>query len=62
MNTHPVRWDALVFGVLFALVVAAWAALFHGWVTVENLVVAGPVALIVAGIAGIALTLRSSNS
>jgi uncharacterized membrane protein YjjP (DUF1212 family) len=59
MNTHPIRWDALVFGVLFALVVAAWATLHYDVMTAEDLVVAGPVALIVAGIA---LTLRSSNS
>ncbi|MBC9226195.1 hypothetical protein GL325_07685 [Aeromicrobium sp. 636] len=58
MNTHPLRWDALVFGVLFALVVAGWAALTYDVVSVDDLAIAGPVALIIAGVAGIALTLR----
>ncbi|WP_313406017.1 hypothetical protein [Aeromicrobium sp.] len=61
MNTHPMRWDALVFGVLFALVVAAWAALEWELVSAGALVVAGPVALILVGIAGIALTLRRKS-
>lgn len=61
MNTHPLRWDALVFGILFALVVTAWASLTFDWISLESLVLAGPITLIVAGIAGIALTLRRKS-
>ncbi len=61
MNTHPLRWDALVFGVLFALVVAAWAGLEYDVLSFHELVIAGPIALIIAGIAGIALTLRRKS-
>ena len=58
MNTHPLRWDALLFGLLFTLVVAGWAAVTYDLVSFDDLAVAGPVALIIAGVAGIALTLR----
>lgn len=61
MNTHPMRWDALVFGVLFALVVVAWVVLEWELVSAGALAVAGPVALILVGIAGIALTLRRKS-
>lgn len=61
MNSHPVRWDALIFGVLFALMVAAWALLVTDVITVRSLLVAGPLTLIVAGLAGMALTLRRTS-
>ncbi len=61
MKTHALRWDALVFGVLFALVVVCWALLSTDAVTAGDLRVAGPIALIVAGLAGIALTLRRKS-
>ncbi|MFO6452783.1 MULTISPECIES: hypothetical protein [unclassified Aeromicrobium] len=61
MNTHPLRWDALVFGVLFALVLVGWALLTYDLASVDGLAVAGLVTLIVAGIAGIALTLRRTS-
>lgn len=61
MNTHPMRWDALVFGVLFALVLLGWTGLEYDLVSLEALAVAGPVALIIAGLAGIALTLRRKS-
>lgn len=61
MKTHPMRWDALVFGVLFVLALAAWAAVEYELVSLDALAVSGPVALILAGIAGIALTLRRKS-
>lgn len=61
MKTHPMRWDALVFGVLFAVIVMCWALVAGGAATVADLRIIGPVALIVAGVAGIALTLRRSS-
>lgn len=61
MNSHRMRWDALIFAVAFAVVIGVWAALAYGDVTVDQLLVAGPVALIVVGVAGIALTLRRSS-
>ena len=61
MNTHPMRWDALVFGVLFTLVLAGWAALHYDLASADGLAVAGLVTLIVAGVAGIALTLRRTS-
>ncbi|GAA2087149.1 hypothetical protein IDH50_08540 [Aeromicrobium tamlense] len=61
MNTHPLRWDALVFGVLFALVLVGWALLTYDLASVDGLAVAGLVTLIVAGLAGIALTLRRTS-
>jgi len=61
MTKHSMRWDALVFGVLFTLVLLVWAGLSYDLVSADVLAVAGPVALIVAGVAGIALTLRSKS-
>lgn len=61
MNTHPLRWDALVVGVLFALVLVGWALLTYDLASVDGLAVAGLVTLIVAGLAGIALTLRRTS-
>ena len=61
MKLHPMRWDALVFGVLFALVLAAWAVLDFDLVDLDVLAVVGPVVLILAGVAGIALTLRRKS-
>lgn len=61
MNTHPLRWDALVFGVLFALVLVGWALLTYDLASVDGLAVAGLVTLIVAGLAGIGLTLRRTS-
>lgn len=61
MKTHAMRWDALVFGVLFALVVGCWALVSTDVVSAEDLRIAGPVALIVAGLAGIGLTLRRKS-
>jgi len=55
------RWDALVFGVLFTLVLAVWAGLTYDLVSPEALAIAGPVTLIVAGLAGVALTLRRKS-
>ena len=61
MNTHPVRWDALVFCILFALGVAGWALLRYDVVSFQGLAVAGPILFIIAGVAGIALTLRRAS-
>lgn len=61
MKLHPMRWDALVFGVLFALVLGAWAVLDFDLVDLDVLAVVGPVVLILAGVAGIALTLRRKS-
>ena len=61
MKLHPMRWDALVFGVLFALVLGAWAVLDFDLVSLDVLAVVGPVVLILAGVAGIALTLRRKS-
>lgn len=61
MKTHPMRWDALVFGALFVLVLAAWASVQYELVSLDALAVAGPVALILVGVAGIALTLRRKS-
>lgn len=61
MNTHPLRWDALVFGVLFALVLVGWALLTYDLASIDGLAVAGLATLIVAGLAGIALTLRRTS-
>lgn len=61
MTTHPMRWDALVFGVLYTLILAVWAGLTYDLVSPEALAIAGPVTLIVAGLAGVALTLRRKS-
>ena len=61
MKLHPMRWDALVFGVLFVLVLGVWAVLDYDIVSVDALAVVGPVVLILAGVAGIALTLRRKS-
>lgn len=61
MNRHPMRWDALVFAILFALVAGGWAVLDHDLVDLDVLAVAGPIALILAGLAGVALTLRRKS-
>lgn len=61
MKLHPMRWDALVFGIVFTLVLAGWAVLDHDLIDLDVLAVAGPVALIVAGLTGIALTLRRNS-
>jgi hypothetical protein len=61
MNTHPMRWDALVFGVLFTLTLVGWALLHYDLASADGLAVAGLVTLILAGIAGIALTLRRKS-
>lgn len=55
------RWDALVFGILFTVVLVVWAALTYDLVSLADLAVAGPIALILAGLAGIALTLRRKS-
>lgn len=61
MKPHPLRWDALVFGALFALVLLGWALLTYDLASIDGLAVAGLVTLIVAGLAGIALTLRRTS-
>ena len=61
MKKHPIRWDSLIFGVLFALVVAGWAMLDYDLLTLADLLVAIPIALILAGLAGFALTLRKAS-
>lgn len=61
MTRHSLRWDALIFGVLFALCIVVWAALSVDAVSVHGLLIAGPITLIIAGVAGIALTLRRNS-
>lgn len=61
MRTHPMRWDALVFGILFTVVLVVWGALTYDLVSLDDLAVAVPIALILAGLAGIALTLRRKS-
>ena len=61
MKKHPIRWDSLIFGVLFALAVAGWAMLDYDLVTLADLLIAIPVALILAGLAGFALTLKKAS-
>ncbi len=58
MNTHPFRLTPFVFGVLFLLVTAGWAALEYDVMTSAQLRLAGPIALIVVGLIGVALTFR----
>lgn len=55
------RWDALVFGILFTVVLVVWGALTYDLVSLDDLAVAVPIALILAGLAGIALTLRRKS-
>jgi len=61
MNLHPFRGDALFFGVLFTLVLVGWAAMTFDLVHYDDLVVAGLIALILAGVAGIVLSLRRKS-
>ncbi len=61
MKKHPLRLDSLIFGVLFALVVVVWALLTSDLIVFKDLVIAIPVALIVAGLLGFALTLRKAS-
>ncbi|MBM9462148.1 hypothetical protein JL108_01730 [Aeromicrobium sp. YIM 150415] len=58
MNIHPFRVTPFVFGVLFLLVAAGWTALEYDVMTGAQLRLAGPIALIVIGLIGVALTFR----
>lgn len=58
MRSHPFAWTPLVFGVLFLLVLAGWVSLETDLLTTDQVRLAGPIALIVLGLLGVALTFR----
>jgi len=64
MTRHPFRWDALAFGAFFLAITGNWIAWKQDVLTLDELSVAAPVALIAIGAIGIVATIlpRKGNS
>lgn len=60
-QTHPFNPWSFAAGIIFLAVGAGYMAHDHDVVTAEQLAIAAPLALIVLGVAGIALTLRRTS-
>jgi len=56
MTRHPFRWDALAFGAFFLAITGNWIAWKQDALSLEQMSVAAPVALIVIGAIGIVAT------
>jgi len=57
MTRHPFRWDALAFGAFFLAITGNWIAWKQDVLTLDELSVAAPVALIAIGAIGIVATI-----
>lgn len=57
MTRHPLRWDSLIFGLLFLLVVGHWAVWKHDLLSTRELSLTASGVLIFLGVLGVAATL-----
>jgi len=57
MKRHSIRWESLAFGLFFLAIAVNWIADKHDVISLHQLGIAAPVALIVIGALGIVLTL-----
>lgn len=57
MTRHPLRWDSLIFGLLFLLVVGHWAVWKQDLLTARELSLTASGVLILLGVIGVAATL-----
>jgi hypothetical protein len=58
MKRHPLRWEGLVFGALFLGVVITWLVWTLGLLDVHQLAYVAAATLIIAGLLGIAASVR----
>jgi len=58
MRSHPFKWTPFIFGALFLIVLGGWFSARTDLLTDDQLRLAGPIALIVLGLLGLALTFR----
>lgn len=58
MTRHPLDLLSLFLGLLSIATAATWLVLDRGFVDLDDLVWAAPVALVLAGITGVAASLR----
>ena len=61
MRRHETDVTSLVFGLVFLGVAALWALVQSDLLSLPDASVVGPVVLVVAGLIGIAVTLRRGN-
>jgi len=61
MNRHPLRWENLVFGLLFLGAVGHWAVRRTDLLTTRELSLTASGVLIALGVAGVAATLWKSR-
>ena len=61
MRRHETDVTSLVFGLVFLGVAALWALVQSDLLSLPDAWVVGPVVLVVAGLVGIAVTLRRGN-
>lgn len=57
MNRHPVRWEAVIFGLVFVGVAGMWALWSLGWLTPDDLAYALAAVLIAVGLVGVVASL-----
>lgn len=62
MTRHPLRWESLVFGLLFAAVVGNWAVWKQDLLTTRQLSLTASGVLIFLGLVGVAATVWQSRS
>ena len=62
MNRHPLRWENLIFGLLFVGAVGHWAVWRTDLLTTRELSLAASGVLIVLGVAGVAATLWKART
>jgi hypothetical protein len=58
MTRHPLDLLSLLLGLLSIAAAATWLVLDRGYVDLDDLVWAAPVALVLAGMTGVAASLR----
>jgi hypothetical protein len=58
VQRHDGDVTSLVFGLIFAAVAVSWGAGELGWASWPDAATAGPIALIAAGVVGVATSLR----
>jgi len=61
MNRHPVRWDALIFGLFFLAVLGQWAVWEQDLLGQDDLAFLAAAVLIVLGVVGILATAVSAR-
>lgn len=62
MTRHPLRWDNLIFGLLFLLAVGHWAVWKQGLLSTRELSLTASGVLILLGVIGVAATLWGTRS